>query len=1313
MAHQHQDRLCLIWMLAGGVLAEILLGSIWFPSRVLAQITPDETLGGERSQVTRDVEVRGARADRIDGGARRGANLFHSFREFNVNDGQRVYFANPSGVNNILGRVTGNDVSAIMGTLGVEGGANLFLINPNGIIFGANARLDVSGSFFASTGNRFTFSDGGEFSATNPQAPPLLSVSVPIGVQYGANRAGEINSQGNLSVNPGHSLILLGGAVNLDNGRLIAPGGHVEIGGVSEEGTVGLATQGNLFSLSFPNELARANVSLLNRSLLGVAAGDGGSVTINARNLDILGRSQILAGIFPGRGSASSQAGDVVLRATERTRVGQLSRVDNTVNLNSQGNSGDIRIRTGSLFVTDGSQLSTNTFGLGNAGNIQIQANNRVSFAGLGTFDEETNDAAGGAFSRVEIGAVGNGGDISITTGDLSLTNASLVDASTLGDGNAGNVQIQARDRIFLSNSAIGSQVDLTAVGHGGAINITTGALSMRSGGQIATNTFGQGDSGNIRIQARDRISLDGFVTLPDGTVSPSGIISSVSVPEAIGDGGKINISTRTLSITSGAQIQAETLGRGNGGDIHINARDQLRIDGGSRSGFNNTFSSSGIFSSVTTPEAVGNGDNVGISTGVLSITNGAQIGAQTVGQGNGGNIRIEARDRIRISGGSRGGSNGTFSPSRIFGDVVAGAVGNGGNIDIATGLLSITNGALVSSQSLGQGDGGSIRVNTDDSTILNGNGGIFAGLREGGIGDGGDIQISTDSLSIRNGARILTDSGGRGSAGNIRVNAHNHILLNGSITLANGMTSQSAVSTSLLSGAIGNGGNIQISADSLSISDGGIVRADAAGRGSAGNIHIDTRDRIALRGFAALANGMIGNSAVLTSLAPGAVGNGGNIQISTDSLSIRNGAQIGSGTLGQGDSGNIRVEASDHIRIDGGNRVGPSGLFSSSQGGAIGNGGDIQIFTGSLSVLNGAQVRASTLVQGDAGNIRINARDRISLNGVAQNGTPGGVFSTVRRGAVGNAGDININTALLSISNGAVLSTASLGQGRAGSINVSASSAQLDQGRIESVNTARRGGNITLHDLDLLSLRHGSVISATAGINQNGGGRGGNITINAGNGFVVADPTENSDITANAFTGNGGKIDITALGIFGLAPLTRQELQALLNSSDPSKLDPANLPSSDITAISQTSPTLSGSVTLTTPDTDPSRGLTELPTDVVDAANQINQVCPTRTTATRERGSFVVTGRGGLPPNPTDALNGDGLQTGWASFDSTASNSSDIPAVTESAPQAPLIEAQSWIKGANGEIILIAPASQLASQASPQFSTPSSTRCQ
>ena len=214
-----------------GVLAHVIFCS---ENHALAQITPDGTLGDRSSRVTPNVNIKGSVGDRIDGGAIRGANLFHSFHQFNVGELQRVYFANPTGISNILTRVTGSNVSNILGTLGVNGGANLFFINPNGILFGNNARLDVAGSFVASTANSFVFGDRLEFSATNPQSPSALLTVNPSALFFNQLPARRIENRSiapagdnifGLRVPDGRSLLLAGGDIAINEGKLNAPGG--------------------------------------------------------------------------------------------------------------------------------------------------------------------------------------------------------------------------------------------------------------------------------------------------------------------------------------------------------------------------------------------------------------------------------------------------------------------------------------------------------------------------------------------------------------------------------------------------------------------------------------------------------------------------------------------------------------------------------------------------------------------------------------------------------------------------------------------------------------------------------------------------------------------------------------------------------------------------------------------------------------------------------------------------------------------------------------------------------------------------------
>lgn len=200
-----------------GLATSFVIGGVSiFGKCTQAQITPDRTLGNESSVIEPNVVINGNPSDQINGGIIRGTNLFHSFQEFNVGEKQRVYFSNPDGINNILTRVTGGSRSEILGKLGVLGNANLFLINPKGVIFGPKASLDLKGSFIASTASSLKFADSSHFSANAPQTSTLLTVSVPSGLQFGETSANIIVQGARLEVQPVRTLGLIGSGVTLE-----------------------------------------------------------------------------------------------------------------------------------------------------------------------------------------------------------------------------------------------------------------------------------------------------------------------------------------------------------------------------------------------------------------------------------------------------------------------------------------------------------------------------------------------------------------------------------------------------------------------------------------------------------------------------------------------------------------------------------------------------------------------------------------------------------------------------------------------------------------------------------------------------------------------------------------------------------------------------------------------------------------------------------------------------------------------------------------------------------------------------------------
>ncbi|MEH1863157.1 MAG: filamentous hemagglutinin N-terminal domain-containing protein [Nostoc sp.] len=1095
-----------------------------------AQITPDNTLGAETSRLNQNLIINGALGDKIDGGAKRGSNLFHSFSEFNIEDGQRVYFANPTGIENILTRVTGGNASNIFGTLGVAGAANLFLINPNGIVFGQNARLDVQGSFVGTTANGVQFGNQGIFSATNPKAPPLLTINPSAlffnqinqgaGIQNnsiaraGTDPAG-FNASG-LRVADGKSLLLVGGNVSIDGGELNAYGGRVELGGLAAPGNVNLLFNGDNLSLKFPENVTRADVSLTNEARVYVEAAGGGDIAINARNIDILGGSLLNAGIAEGLGQPEATAGDITLNATGEIKVADSgSKIRNLVREDSKGNGGNIFIDSGSFLLRDGARLNASTSGEGNSGNVTVRTKDTVSLAG------------GSIFNNVEFGGVGNSGGINIRGSSLSLTDGAQLQSGIRGTdtdlaggrGNGGNIDINVTGAVTISGtkdgsaSAIFTDVETGARGNGGNINISSGSFSLIDNALLVASTSGQGldssnsQAGNITLNTREKIEVAG---------SDSAIRSSLLMG-GVGNGGNIFIDSGSFSLRDGAQISASTSGQGNAGNVTVITKDAVSLVG------------SNIFNNVEAG-GVGNSGGINIKGSSLSLTDGAQLqsgirGADNdlvAGQGNAGSVDINVTGAVTISGTKDG------SASAIFTDVGTRARGNGGNINISSGSFSLIDNALLVASTSGQGlnspnsQAGNITLNAtgkievagEDSAIRN-------NVGTGAVGNGGNIFIDSGSFLLRDGARLIASTSGQGNAGNVTVIAKD------AVSLAGG-----SIFNNVESGSVGNSRGINIRGSSLSLSDGaqlqsGIRGADtnlAGGQGNGGNVDINVTGAVTISGT----KGKL-PSAIFTDVGTGVRGNGGNITIYSGDFSLKDGAGLSASTSGQGNAGNVTVIAKDAVFLA------SSDIFSNVESGGVGKGGYIDINATSLLITDGARLEASTSGQGNAGNITIGTSDSISLSGFET-----AILSNVEDGGVGKGGNININAASLSLLNGAQLQTLvrgaseelDAGQGNAGNVNIKTSGSVTIAGQankfisgIISAFDGKKGnaGNITI-DSGSLSLTDGAQISSGTFAQGNGG----NITIRASD-FVLLSNTGVSSGVEEEAEGKGGNIDIRA----------------------------------------------------------------------------------------------------------------------------------------------------------------------------------------
>lgn len=624
-----------------------------------------------------------------------GNNLFHSFSEFNVDIGATVTFEDP-GVTSIFSRVTGNSFTSIDGTLSVDGSADLYLLNPNGILFGEGAKLDIRGSFLSTTANSILFDDNEAFSSTNRDTTALLSVSVPTGLQFGANpepiavvgsgHALTYDAEGSFSVtrrdpstglfaHPEQSLALIGGDVLLEGGNIIAENGTVEIGSVASDSQVYFKVEDSSWNFDYSDVANFGDVSLTQRSSIDVSGSDAGSVHINSRNIAIEESSAIFAKV------ESSGNGEIILNASE------------AINVIGEDLSGAQPMVTGaSIEIANGATgdgnsaiiLSANTINVSEAGQIGIaMAGNGAS--GTVSATAETIHVDGGNASspsslyaavirgyRLGSGAFGQGGDLVINADQLNVTNGAQISTSTFDAGNAGNLTVNASDiRVIGRNPfnieavssirSVSETVPLNFLlisndpptfvfpsvaegsGDGGVVRLNTERLLVSDVGQIAVGTLSNNSGGSLIINASESIELTG-----GDSSARSGLFASalgdtrVPVPSK-GAAGSIEINTPQLNVLNGATVNVSTLP--SEAQTTSSRKPSEGIGGDINITAGNINIKEGGF--ITANTAAGDRANITIQSDSLVLREGGQITTNATGSATGGNITIDAEALI------------------------------------------------------------------------------------------------------------------------------------------------------------------------------------------------------------------------------------------------------------------------------------------------------------------------------------------------------------------------------------------------------------------------------------------------------------------------------------------------------------------------------------------------------------------------------------------------------------------------------------------------------------------------------------------
>ncbi len=826
---------------------------------VEAAIAPSFSIGIAQAQVTPDgslqthVTSSSPGQFTIRGGTALGENLFHSFSDFSIPSGGVAVFQSGAAIETIFSRVTGTTVSEIDGLLRTPSRTSLYFLNPNGILFGPNAILNIGGSFVGTTADGVQFADGSIFSASgtrddslHSQGSSLLTIQ-PSALEFTRATPAPISQQSQLeffgqtiglNVSPHNSLILAGGTIDLPGGAMSSLGGHLELVSLAEAGTLPLVEAGSSQSIhplqtQVPDSLRLGDITLSQDAQIAVPATPGGSIALKGGNITVTD-SKILGGVLAlfSQGQPDQQAGDVELFAQGSVNIDG-SQILSDVFPDSVGQSGSLRIEAQDIAISNGSLISSSVQGSGDSGGLDFQVANGITLD-----QQQSNSTVSHIISGVLPDGIGDAGGLQIKTGDLSLYNGSFIAGSTLGEGRGGAIDIQASGDVLLdgirnvptpdyaeslSQTAIaggshgGSFDNPGGHGDGGDISIRAQNLYMRNGSLLASFARGIGASGKLNLEIEEKIELTGNDRHPEDNDFLETYITTSVDRYGVGDGGDLTIRTGSLLVQDGNYIATSTTAAGNAGNLTIEARDSIRFRT-ARADNLPSFAASSVESN-----AIGQGGEIRITAPEVIFEEGSGLTSRTLGDGHGGDIVIET-DRLRVENGAQ-----IFTSS--FGP------GDAGNLKIsATESVDLTETESVASLFQGQ-------FIKNEYLVLGGgtSTGLYANTSESSLGNGGTVDLQTPQLRLSNNAQINVSSLGMGNAGNLQIQTQTVALENSSL---------------LAQSRNGGQGNIVITASEQALLDNGSsISTNAIGDASGGNIAIASPYLLALNNSDITAN--------------------------------------------------------------------------------------------------------------------------------------------------------------------------------------------------------------------------------------------------------------------------------------------------------------------------------------------------------------------------------------------------------------------------------------------------------------------------
>ena len=920
-----------------------------------------------------------------------GGNLFFSFSRFGLLTGESATFSNNtglSGIHNILARVTGGGLSNIDGTINVSiDGANLFLMNPSGFIFGQNSSLNVPGSFTVTTADYLKLADGNRFNAQSGPADASLSAASVSAFGFLAGKTASPSpvtfDHTFFSMVEGKNFIVVAGDQTIDGAFIVAPAAQLTLVGVAGHGEV---PADPIILAATPLELlpALGNITLTGSSFLSAGSSgtsEAGRVEIDAGVVAIMDSSVDASMLAIPRGTAGGASSVLVRGQTLRVSdAGQIS-----AETNGFGRGGTINIQAGDVTLTNGSLIQTITSGESSGGSITLAANT------VNISESAIKSSANGA------GAAGN---IYVTANAISISGEMRSSASGI-----------------LAESGFASPTGRNFTGQGGDVNIITPLLTLTNGGQISTTTFGPGRGGNIFVSAGN-ISIAGSSNFSLGTdtfVFQSGILASSGLPgdQGMGGmGGNVALSTDSLYVSNNGLITASTLGSGGGGSLSINAG-SIILDGSGAT------LPTGIAATTSYPTG-GKGGDIAIAAGSLQVLGGAEISAATMGTGAGGNISIVGGSAL-VAG----------RTSAITAQTTAPHGGTGGNLRLNVNSVSITDAGQISVSTQGSGAGGSIGITASQVTIDGG-----ASIRADTSGGSGIIASAPSAHDVNLTLSVLSADGANSDLRAILVNpASNQVALfnegdaigtnlisltfsnSSTISLTDGVapytgTFQPAVPLAFLNGGAANG-TWKVKIGTTGSSDATLTSWTLAVNGQ--QFSDDVTHILSAGSFLSFPLAVTLPS-IRTYVQAGP---GGNIQINAGTVTARNGGMVSASSRGDGTAGSISITAGNSILLQGNSLI--SVLSRASDAGSI------ALTAGrSIELHGGATITASAGANG--GSISLRAGNLFFLDYSSLVATAGTQLSL--GGVGGTGGNITVDPTFIILDHGLISANAAIGLG-------------------------------------------------------------------------------------------------------------------------------------------------------------------------------------------------------------------------------------------------------------------------------------------